>query len=191
MKKEFSIFDFRFSIARALVLCLVVLLVLAASMWMGVMVAHAQGLALAPGAQTEPPAPAPVVDIGLLVAELAGMAGVSGAIALLINIGKTLGWVKDGQSQTISAVINFIVLGALLAARIFTPNLNIGQIDQGIQNFVAVGATVFAYIVQLFASQKTHEVVTGVPVIGKSFTLERTKQLEADRAAALAGMKGA
>lgn len=162
-----------------LVLILGIVLVLSAM----VVVAPAMAQTVAPPVTAGAP-----FDISLLLAELVGLAGVAGLISLGINVAKSAGWVQDGQAPTISAVANFILLGILMAARIFKPDMDIGQIDAQIASFVNVGTVVFAYVIQLLASKATHAAVAGVPVIGKSFTLERTAAWQAEHDAAVANL---
>lgn len=108
--------------------------------------------------------------LGNLMVQWVGLAGCAGLIAFLINIFKTLGWVKDGHAQTWSAGLNLIGLALLLLMQVYKPDLAIGEIDSQVGEFVQVGTVVFGYVIQLLASKGTHVAVRGVPLIGKTHT---------------------
>ena len=69
------------------------------------------------------------MDIGTLVATLAALAGVGALIAVLVNIGKTAGLVKDGQATTYVAGLNLLALIGLFALKVFKPDFDIGGLD--------------------------------------------------------------
>jgi hypothetical protein len=107
---------------------------------------------------------------GDLAAQWFGLAGFAGLIALLINIGKRVGFVKDGTAQTWSAGLNLIGLALLLLTQVYKPDLAIRDLDTQVGEFVKVGTVVLGYVIQLLASKGTHVAVRGVPVIGTSHT---------------------
>lgn len=111
-----------------------------------------------------------------LLTQWAGMAGFAGLIALLINVGKTFGVVKDGQAQTWSAVLNLFGLAVMLALNVFRPGVDIGAVDQWVSGFVEVATVVLTYIMQILVSRGAHYAVAGLPVIGKSHTVDMLKR---------------
>ena len=99
-----------------------------------------------------------------------GLAGFAALIALLINIGKAAGWVKDGQAPIVSAGLNLLGLAGLFATKVFWPEVQIGVVDAQVSDFVQVGVVVFTYILQLLASKGANAAIKGVPVVGYSHT---------------------
>ena len=65
------------------------------------------------------------MDIVTVTGQFAALAGFGAVIALLVNIGKALGVVKDGQAQNFSLVLNLAGVAALVALRVFTPDLDV------------------------------------------------------------------
>lgn len=104
-----------------------------------------------------------------LMGEWVGLAGVAALIALLINVGKTAGVIKDGQAGTVSAGLNLLGLAGLLALKVFAPDTSVIEIDTQLSRFAEVGLVLLTYISQLLVSKGAHLAVKGVPVIGKSF----------------------
>lgn len=104
-----------------------------------------------------------------LISDWVGLAGVAALIALLINIGKTAGLIKDGQAGTVSAGLNLLGLAGMFALRVFAPDADIPAIDAQLSSFAQVGLVVLTYVSQLLVSKGAHLAVKGVPVIGKSF----------------------
>lgn len=105
-----------------------------------------------------------------LFTEWVGLAGFAALIALVINILKAAGWVKDGQAGTVSAGLNLLGLAGLFALKVFSPDLDLSVVDAQVSDFVQVGVVVFTYILQLLASKGAHAAIKGVPVIGYSHT---------------------
>lgn len=97
------------------------------------------------------------------------LAGVAALIALVINVLKMAGAVKDGTSQTWSAGLNLLGMVALFVLRIVKPDLDIAGVDAQVMAFANVAAVVLGYVIQLLSSKLTHIAITGVPVIGKSY----------------------
>lgn len=105
-----------------------------------------------------------------LFAEWVGLAGFAALIALLINIGKAAGWVKDGQAPIVSAALNLLGLAGLLAAKVFAPDIDLAGVDAQVSDFVQVGVVVTTYVLQLLASKGANAAIKGVPVVGYSHT---------------------
>lgn len=105
-----------------------------------------------------------------LLVQWGSLAGVAALIGVVINVFKSLGIVKDGSAKTWSAALNMIGLAVLLLLRVYQPELDIGVWDQHAGQIANVLLVVFGYILQLLSSKVTHIAVTGVPVIGKSFS---------------------
>lgn len=104
---------------------------------------------------------------------VAALGGFSALFSLLINAAKWIGWVKDGQAQQISAGANLVLILVVYFLRLFRPDFDIGTLDPIMAEAAAVGTLVLSYIVQLGIGKATHETVKGLPVVGKSYTLDR------------------
>ena len=105
-----------------------------------------------------------------LLAQYAGLVGVAALIALVINVLKTLGIVTDGTAQNWSAGLNLVCLTGLLVLQIFAPQIDVAILDAKIAGLVEVGVVVLGYVLQLLGSRVTHSIVSGVALIGKSFS---------------------
>lgn len=114
------------------------------------------------------------------VVTLLGLAGVGAFLSLLVNVGKKIGWVKDGQAAKVSAGLNLLALAGLYLFRVIKPDADWQGIDAQLGAFVAAVTPFIGYILQLFSAQQTHAVVTGLPVIGKSYSYDKYKALDAE-----------
>lgn len=77
-------------------------------------------------------------------------------IALVINIGKTLGWVDDGTAGKWSALIN---LGAFFAvAMLFKlyPNFDLSALDVQLADILKAVTVLVGYLLELIATKKAH-----------------------------------
>ena len=105
-----------------------------------------------------------------LLVQWGALAGFAALIAFAINVLKTLGVVKEGEAPTYSAGLNLAGLVMLLVLKIYKPEVDVGELDVQVAQAVEVGVVVFGYVVQLLGSKLAHEVVRGVPGIGKSIS---------------------
>lgn len=120
------------------------------------------------------------VDLAGLLVEFLKLAGFATLVTVLINVGKTLGWVKDGAAPNISLGFNLVGLVALYALRLFRPDADMGYIDGVLGTLAQIVTLVAGLVVQLGASKLAHKAVQGTPVIGKSFSYECAELLEDD-----------
>lgn len=109
---------------------------------------------------------------------VAALGGFSALFSLLINAGKWIGWVKEDQAQQISAGANLVLILVVYFLRLFRPDFDIGTLDPIMAEAAAVGTLILSFIIQLGIGKATHETVKGLPIIGKSFSLEHEKFLE-------------
>src|SRR3990167_2247463 len=114
------------------------------------------------------------MDIVTIAAQFAALAGAGALIALVVNVLKYAGVVKDGQAVTYSLVLNTIGMVALIAIKVFRPDLYVAQLDGIAAQVAAAGVTLFGLFVQLYGSRLGHQAVAGIPVLGKSHSLELT-----------------
>lgn len=110
-----------------------------------------------------------------LLAQWLGLAGIAALIAVLINVGKLAGVVKDGQAQTWSAGLNLAGLIALFVLRIFKPDFDIGIIDEQAAALANAAVVIIGYITQLLSSKLAHLAFKNVPMLGTSFSVEASK----------------
>ena len=108
-------------------------------------------------------------DIMLL---LAGLAGLGGFISVLVNLLKALGVVKDGTSQQWVQGFNLVAFVAVAVAYFGKFQVDWAQVD----GWLAVLSTFLGFVVQLFGSKVTYMVTKGTPIIGFSYTEEKSKK---------------
>jgi hypothetical protein len=107
-----------------------------------------------------------------LVEQLMALGGFAAFVAILINVLKTFGVVKDGTSGTWAAGLNLAGLIALFALNIVEPGFDVGGVDAHLAQIAQILTLIFNYIMQNWVSKGTHQVLSsgGVPVIGRSYT---------------------
>lgn len=110
------------------------------------------------------------MELTALITQLATLAGVGALIALIVNIGKTIGLIKDGQAQNYVAGLNLFALIIMTALKVFRPDLDLIALDSTASQIAATGLVVFGLVVQISGSKWAHEALRGVPLVGKSFT---------------------
>lgn len=110
------------------------------------------------------------MEFNELVALLVSLGGVGAVVAMLINVGKTIGLVKDGQAKMWSTGLNILGLAALFAVKIFKPDFDVAGFDAQAAQFAAVASTLVAYLIEIGAADLVHKLLKGVPVIGKSLS---------------------
>ncbi len=134
-------------------------------------------LALPTAAFAQAGEPAEAGGMEVLLAQWVGLTGFAGLIALLINVLKSVGVVKEGQAGNWSTGLNLLGLIGLYALRFYRPEIDPGAIDIQVKTFVDFGMVVFSFILQLISAKGMHALVRGAPVIGKSYSLERAEAL--------------
>ena len=145
---------------RSRVLVIVVLTLLLALLF-GFGIAFAQG--------AEPPAPP--MDLPSLLAQFMALAGVGALVALVVNILKTAGVVKDGDAPTWATGLNLAGLALLFFLKVFAPAADIGHLDGLAATIAQIGVLVLGLLTQLLGSKLGHVAVRGTWVIGKSYSL--------------------
>lgn len=110
-----------------------------------------------------------------LLMEFLALGGAAAVIAALVNIGKVVG-LGDGQAPKVSLVLNLIGFVALVALRVFVPQVDIGQVDTTAQGIAAVLVAVLGLATQLGLTRLFHEkALKGMPLIGKSHSQEKAR----------------
>jgi len=107
-----------------------------------------------------------------LLQMLVQLGGVGALIAVVVNVLKTTGVVKDGQAGMVSAGLNLLALAALFGVQVWKPETDLVWLDSQAGALATLLTTVFGYIWQIVAAKMTHKALSGTPVVGKSYTLE-------------------
>ena len=110
------------------------------------------------------------MDITTLLAQFMALAGVGAFFAFVVNALKQFGVVKDGDAPTWSTALNLAGMVALLAVKVFVPNVDIDKLDGIAASLAQLGVLILGLITQLGFAKLTHFIVKGVPVIGKSYS---------------------
>lgn len=116
-----------------------------------------------------------VLEIALQIGYLVGLAAL---IAMLINVGKVFGIVKDGTAGSWSAGLNLVALVVLVALKLFRPDLELEKVDVELGALAQVLGLVLTLLSQIKVSDKAHGFLSHlqIPVLGKSFEAEYWKK---------------
>jgi len=117
-----------------------------------------------------------------IVVQYGMLAGFAALVTLIINVLKHFGVIKDGAAQTWSLVANGAIIIIMYTLKIIKPDFEFASLDSIAAEVATVGNFIFQLVVQLFVSKVTHATVSGVPVVGYSYSLEAQKlaELESD-----------
>jgi len=108
----------------------------------------------------------------VIVVGFASLAGTSQLVAALVNIFKGLGLVKNGTSARWAAALNLLTFIALIAFRVFQPDLALELLDGYAGQIATIAMFVLGFVLQITGSQPAHIALSEaeVPLIGKSFS---------------------
>src|SRR3990167_40085 len=110
------------------------------------------------------------MELNELVTQLGTLAGFGGLIALIVNALKTFGVVKNGQSPIWSLGLNVAGIVILFLLKVFKPDVDPAQYDGIAGKIVTIATLALGLFVQLGGSKGVHNLVRGVPLLGKSFS---------------------
>lgn len=113
------------------------------------------------------------MELNQMVTLLVSLVGFGSLVSFLVQVGKYLGLVKDGDAQKFVAAMNLLALGFIFGAKVFFPEFDIVKLDGQIAQLVTALTAVFGYVVMLFGSKFTYSQIKGIPWIGLSFTDEK------------------
>jgi hypothetical protein len=109
--------------------------------------------------------------------EFAALLGFAALLAVVINTLKFFKVIADGQAQKWSLFGNLLGILALYIFRLFRPDLPITGVDAILLEIATVGTYVLSIVSQLWVTKTTNSVVRGLPVIGKSYSLDAAKKI--------------
>ncbi len=115
----------------------------------------------------------------IYLAIFSGLPGYSAMVSLVVNILKFKGVIADGYSARWVAGFNLVGVLAVYVATRFFPEFQLVPIDTVLMEIATVGGFIFAEVLMIFGSRITHEAVKGIPLVGKSFTVDK-ERMEAE-----------
>lgn len=119
---------------------------------------------------------ASVFDVAMLLKLLASCVGYGALVSVVVNILKFFKVVQDDTAN--SWLLGFQLLGiVLLFVAQFIPGVDIPKIDLIMGGLAELLTLVLALLISIGASRFTHAMVRGMPVIGKSYSYERMRQV--------------
>lgn len=110
----------------------------------------------------------PTLDLPGLLGQWAILGGFAAVIALLINVGKTIGLIKDGQAPNWSLGLNLAGLVVFFLVKVFAPDTDVTAANDVANQLAQAGVIILTVVMQLATSKGTNAAVRGTKVIGKS-----------------------
>lgn len=131
-------------------------------------------------ASAAPPVPPIPADLfswfaDLVIVQWPSLVGIAALITVLVNIGKSVGLVTDGEATRWVAGLNILGMVVLILLKIFQPQWAVLYLDSVAGVIAQVMIILSGFALQLVTSYLTHQSIRGVPVVGKSFTLDSSK----------------
>ena len=96
--------------------------------------------------------------------------GAGALIAIVINVLKYFGVVKDGEAPKWNAGLNLGLIVVFVAVQLIWPSQSLQVIDTNLGLVAAILSFVFGYVLEIGSSKVAHAAVSGIPLIGKSYT---------------------
>lgn len=95
-------------------------------------------------------------DLNTLLTTFAGFIGIASFLSVVINVGKRLEWIKDGDAGKASAIGNLVFFVAFVLAKLFVPQFDFIGFDGVLEGLASIGIGVLAFITQLKTSNFTY-----------------------------------
>jgi hypothetical protein len=111
----------------------------------------------------------------LILVQWPALVGIAALVTCLVGIGKAVGWVTDGTSQSWSAGLNLIGMVVVLLLHIFQPSMDLTFLDTQAGLIAQILIVISGLVLQIFTSKGFYTVLKGVPVIGTSFSLQHNQ----------------
>ena len=103
-----------------------------------------------------------------IILEFGTLIGFASVVALLVNVGKLIGFVKDGMADKWVAGLNLLGVIALYVTRLVVPDFDVIQVDTVLGEVALAGVYVMGFVGMLLGSKLTYFAAKGLPVIGTS-----------------------
>lgn len=107
-----------------------------------------------------------------ILVQFGELVGVAALLAVIINVFKYFGLVKDGTSGTWFAALSLISMAVLVAMHFFAPTVGIEFLDAQAKVLAEILTIVLGYLVQLKTGSGTAGLLKQmkIPVVGSSST---------------------
>lgn len=112
--------------------------------------------------------PAISVDLPQLLTSFLALAGFAALTAAVINTGKFIGLVSDGQAPNVSIVLNVVGFAVLVILRLFKPDFDVAGTDSVLATVATILTSILALGGQLGFTKIINNGIKGLPVIGYS-----------------------
>lgn len=122
--------------------------------------------------------PAVSVDLPQLLTSFLALAGFAALTAAVINAGKFIGLIADGQAPNVSIALNVAGFAALVILRLFKPDFDVAGADSVLATVASILTGILALGGQLGFTKIINNGLKGLPVIGYS----HSRKLELSRA---------
>jgi hypothetical protein len=112
----------------------------------------------------------PLDVIITIAAGFASLAGVAALVAVLVQIGKYFGVVKDATANQWTAGLNLIAFIALMYFGVFQPSLTLALLDGYASQIAEIAVFILGFLVQMTTSKPVYALLkyAKVPVLGYS-----------------------
>lgn len=108
-----------------------------------------------------------------VLAQVATLAGFAALFTVVVNVGKFVGWVKDGDAPKWIAGLNLILVIAVYSLKLFRIEFDVSGLDANMREAAIVATFILSFVLDVGVSKVSHNVLKGLPLIGKSYSLDR------------------
>lgn len=116
-----------------------------------------------------------IFDLPQLLTSFLALAGFAALTAAIINAGKFIGLIADGQAPNVSIVINVVGFAVLVILRLFKPDFDVAGTDSVLATIATILTSVLALLSQLGVSKLINNGLKGLPVIGYSYSRKQVQ----------------
>lgn len=107
-----------------------------------------------------------------LTVQFASLLGVAALVAVIVNILKVFGIVKEGMAQYWAAALGLLAFVAIAVLGIFRPDLSSVFLDHAAMQIATVLVFILGFITQIAAAPLFHKALStgSIPLLGKTLT---------------------
>jgi Mg2+/Co2+ transporter CorB len=116
------------------------------------------------------------MSLEALLTLVMSLAGVGSLVAVLVNIGKAVGLVKDGQAPMYTTGAGLLVMVILFIAGIIKPDFDVAGTDTVVGQVAQILSMIFSLVWPLISARLTHNAIKGTPILGKSYSQEQSRE---------------